>query len=67
MQTVKAILVVLIYVALLCACGLRGPLYLPDESPAPKPAVEQGSNPDTGGTEKVKDAVDDTTEQTVSD
>ena len=29
------------------ACGLRGPLYLPDEDPATKPAVEQDSTADT--------------------
>jgi predicted small lipoprotein YifL len=41
MQTVKTTLVILICAALMGACGLRGPLYLPDESPATKPAVEQ--------------------------
>jgi len=30
MQTVKITLVILICVALLGACGLKGPLYLPD-------------------------------------
>jgi predicted small lipoprotein YifL len=67
MQTVKAILIVLIGVALLCACGLRGPLYLPDASPVSEPAVEQGSDPDREGTEKLEDDVDDKTEQAVSD
>ena len=41
MQTVKTTLAILICAVLLCACGLRGPLYLPDEDPATKPAVEQ--------------------------
>jgi predicted small lipoprotein YifL len=36
MQTVKATLLILICIALLGACGLRGPLYLPEESPATK-------------------------------
>ena len=41
MQTVKTTLAILICAVLLGACGLRGPLYLPDEDPATKPAVEQ--------------------------
>ncbi len=49
MQTVKIILLILICAALLSACGLRGPLYLPDENPATKPAVEQDS---TAGTDE---------------
>ena len=40
-------MVILICVALIGACGLRGPLYLPDEDPATKPAVEQDSAADT--------------------
>lgn len=51
MQTVKIILLILICAALLSACGLRGPLYLPDEKPATKPAVEQVS---TAATEEEK-------------
>lgn len=64
MQTVKAISIVLICVALLCACGLRGPLYLPDESP---PAVEQVSDPDTETAEKLEDDLEDKTKQADSD
>ena len=45
MQTVKATLLILICVALLCACGLRGPLYLPAENPDSKPSIEQDSTP----------------------
>jgi len=41
MQTAKTALLILICAALVGACGLRGPLYLPDEDPAAKPAVEQ--------------------------
>jgi predicted small lipoprotein YifL len=47
MQTVKTTLLILICAALMGACGLRGPLYLPDEDPATKPAVEQDSTADT--------------------
>jgi len=54
MQSVKTSLVILVYVALISACGLRGSLYLPDENPATKPAVEQGSAADTDE-EKNKD------------
>jgi predicted small lipoprotein YifL len=54
MQTVKTTLVILICVAVMGACGLRGPLYLPDEDPASKPAVEQDSAADTDE-EKNKD------------
>ena len=46
MQTVRTILIILICGALLGACGLRGPLYLEEESPVPTPANEQG--PDAG-------------------
>jgi len=34
MQTVKTILLFLICVTLLGACGLKGPLYLPEEKPS---------------------------------
>jgi predicted small lipoprotein YifL len=54
MQSVKTSLVILVYVALISACGLRGPLYLPDENPTTKPDVEQGSAADTDE-EKNKD------------
>ena len=37
MRTAKISLVILICGALLGACGLKGPLYLPDESPASVP------------------------------
>lgn len=41
MQTLKTILLILLSAAVLSACGLRGPLYLPDEDPASQPAVEE--------------------------
>jgi len=43
MQTVKTALLIFTCIALLGACGLKGPLYLPDE----KTAVEQDSAADT--------------------
>ena len=42
MQTVKTTLLILICLTLLGACGLKGPLYIPDENPA----VEQDTLPD---------------------
>ena len=42
MQTAKTTLIIFICVALLGACGLKGPLYLPDESTA----LEQDSTTD---------------------
>jgi len=56
MQTVKTTLVILICAALLGACGLRGPLYLPEEDPATKPAVEQDS---AAGTDEEKNESDE--------
>ena len=50
MQTAKTILITSICAALLCACGNKGPLYLPDEDPA----VEQESSADTDTEEKKK-------------
>jgi predicted small lipoprotein YifL len=58
MQTVKIILLILICAALLSACGLRGPLYLPDENPA-KPAVEQDSAAGTDEEENKDDEEND--------
>jgi len=46
MQTVKTTLLILICLTLLGACGLKGPLYIPEENPA----VEQ----DTLSDEDVK-------------
>jgi len=42
MQTGKTTILILICAVLLGACGLKGPLYLPDE----KPAAEQKTAPD---------------------
>lgn len=42
MQTVKTTVIILICLTLLGACGLKGPLYIPDENPA----LEQDTLPD---------------------
>jgi len=55
MQTVKYSLLTLICLALLGACGLKGPLYLPNESPAAKAATEQESVPDLDSDEAEED------------
>jgi predicted small lipoprotein YifL len=41
MQTAKATFYLLICVCLLGACGLKGPLYLPDEPAATGPVTRQ--------------------------
>ena len=66
MQTVKIILLILICVALLSACGLRGPLYLPDENPAAKPAVEQDSTAATDKEENKDDEENDKKKEIIS-
>ena len=66
MQTVKIILLILICVALLSACGLRGPLYLPDENPAAKPAVEQDSTAATDEEENKDDEENDKKKEIIS-
>jgi len=43
MQTAKTTLLILICASALGACGLKGPLYLPEE----KPAVEQATTVDS--------------------
>lgn len=66
MQTVKIILLILICAALLSACGLRGPLYLPDENPAAKPAVEQDSTAGTDEEENKDDEENDKKKEIIS-
>ena len=41
MQTVKAVLLILITVVALGACGLKGPLYLPQEQPVSESTAGQ--------------------------
>ena len=50
MQTVRIVLSILICVILLGACGLKGPLYLPQDEPASEAAtaVETGSPAEEG-------------------
>jgi len=56
MQTVKTTVLLLICVVLLGACGLKGPLYLPDENPVSEPAAEQDSKEETDAEDKDKDS-----------
>lgn len=46
MQTVKTRLLMLTCLLWLTACGLKGPLYLPDEVPATQADTRQGPEPD---------------------
>jgi predicted small lipoprotein YifL len=39
MQTLKTTLLILISITLLGACGLKGPLYLPEDKAAAEPAT----------------------------
>ncbi len=55
MQTAKAFLLMLICTALLGACGLRGPLYLAEETPADEQRSDQAA--DTG--DKSEDEKED--------
>lgn len=67
MQTVKTILFILICTALLGACGLRGPLYLEEETPpALAPATGQDSAPDTDEAENSEKDGKDEKKKTVS-
>ncbi len=59
MQTAKstflAILLALLFASLLGACGLKGPLYLPQDEPAAKPDAEQSTEPSEDEEEKQHD------------
>jgi len=52
MQTVLSKILILIGVVMLTACGLKGPLYLPDESPVVNSASPQES--ETGEEKKIE-------------
>ena len=54
MQTVKAVSIILICFALLGACGLKGPLYLPDADPATQPVTEQDTAPEPNDPDEKK-------------
>ena len=56
----------LICAALLGACGLRGPLYLPDENPVAEPAVEQDSASDSDEEKSKDDDENDKKKENVS-
>lgn len=53
MKTFKNALIILTIAALAGACGLRGPLYLPDEEPEGTPILEQDLSADTDGSDDV--------------
>ena len=55
MQSVKTSLLLLIGIAILAGCGLRGPLYIPDEETVTEPAIEQDSKTDTDETDTGDD------------
>ncbi|MGA9573082.1 MAG: lipoprotein [Lysobacterales bacterium] len=56
MRTVKTSLLVFLCTALLGACGLKGPLYLPEDNPAAEKATAADKD---GNEKKVKDKKDD--------
>ena len=56
MQTVKATTVVLISLILLCACGLKGPLYIPDESPVSESDAGQQTDSKTDEIKNKEDS-----------
>ena len=55
MQTVKFTLLALLSSCLLAACGLKGPLYLPEDEPAAKPDTAQNANSEENEEEKEKE------------
>jgi predicted small lipoprotein YifL len=67
MQTVKLLLLILISVIVLGACGLKGPLYLPTENPVSEPAMEQETDPATDETQQKGDSKKEDSEKKESD
>ena len=59
MQTVKALLLVLICISLLAACGLKGPLYLPPDDAGNKTDTEQQSGESADQEKSKKDSEKD--------
>lgn len=45
MQTIRNVLLTSICLVLLGACGLKGPLYLPQEEPVTEPTAELEAEP----------------------
>jgi predicted small lipoprotein YifL len=56
MQTAKAILLMLICVGLLSACGLKGPLYLPQDDPATQAGTEAQADEEEDEEESERDS-----------
>jgi predicted small lipoprotein YifL len=56
MQTAKTILLILFCASVLCACGLKGPLYLPEETPAVEQATSVDSDTEKENEEKENSA-----------
>ncbi len=56
MQTVKTCLLIFVCVALLGACGNKGPLYLPEEPPATEQDSTADSASDPSEEKKKKDS-----------
>jgi predicted small lipoprotein YifL len=55
MQTAKVIFTLLISVSLVTACGLRGPLYLPENEPGTQVEEEQASTQSKNAEAREKD------------
>jgi len=55
MQTVKFTLLALLTSCLLAACGLKGPLYLPEDEPAAMPDTARNANSEEKEEEKEKE------------
>jgi len=66
MQTVKTALIILICTALLGACGLKGPLYLPQEEPASVDFPGPNSSADIDPEDKEEDTKDNGKKSTIS-
>ena len=57
MQTAKAIFIVLICISLLTACGLRGPLYLPEDETTEQARPETQTDDDEEESKKDSEQV----------
>ena len=58
MQTVRITLVILVCTLLIGACGLKGPLYLPEDEPVSVPVPGPESSADIDPEDKEKDSED---------
>ena len=66
MQTVKKPLLILICTTLLGACGLKGPLYLPEEDPVSVEVPGPESSADMESEDKEEDPKDDGIKNVIS-